>query len=262
MSKEKTKQPEEFDAAATAALVEEAPAELVDPGYGDDRHLPAVRGPVDLDAPANVDVSGVPPPRLQLTHGVGSLAENFNPGDLVLDKEHLVCPKGGKIEMILLRIDQFYREILSREGWESGQFPQNFEGGTLEECKKAAEKAGLRVEWEGETGPEAGPAMDAIVLLRKPKDLACPLFAIKLDDGEPWAIAMLSADKRVYKTLMRDMGNTIRAKLSAGLYKGRWELWTEIAGSPKSKNKTQVIRTKYIGETTPDQCASIRNSLG
>jgi hypothetical protein len=254
------KNTEEFDASQAATLVEDAPAELLHPD--EDRQLPAVRGPLDLDAPASLDTSDIPPPRLQLTHGVGALAESFNPGDLVLDKEHLVCPKGSKIEAIMLRIDQFYREILSREAWEANEFPRNFEGPDLATCKQRAQAAGLRVDWEGDIGPDAGPAMDIVLLLRQPKGLSCPLFAIKLDDGEPWAIAQLSADKRVYKTLIRDMGNTIRAQLATGLYKGRWEVWTEIGGSPKSKNKTQTIRAKYIGPTTDEQAAAMRGRLG
>lgn len=233
---------------ATTAPVEEAtfaedlPEDLG--GASSSGYMPAMRQGNMLANPSDVtalDMTGVRPPYLTVTHGVGEGAAHFNPGDLVLAKENLVCPKGQKLEVIILKVDQYYKQRLTNEEWSSGMRPQTFK------TKEDAVAAGLRMDWEGNLGPEASMAMDIGILIRKPTDVVCGLFGINIGDGHEYALAILSSDKTAYSYAINDIGNILRFKLAeTGAFSALWEINTELSRpSKKTGNRAQVVRLKF-----------------
>jgi hypothetical protein len=205
-----------------------------------------------------LDIEGARPPYLTIVHGVGEAAETFNPGDLILQKEYLVCPKGKNLEVIILNIVQYYKQRVSSEDWSAGVRPKTFA------TKEEAREAGFSVEWglDG-SGPDVSPAMDLTLLIRKPDDVVCGLFGIDIGDGEEYAIAKLSSDKTAYRYLINDIGLIIKTKLArTGVFSAVWNLYTEMSKPSKRGNRTQVIRAKFVEMLEDDVIQSITSVMG
>ncbi len=245
-------------------LTEPLPAGL---GGADDRqsYVPATRQGMGLAEPGDVvlDMDGVRPPFLTLVHGTSKeLIERFNAGDLVLKKEYCVCPKGGRVQAILLAIDQYKKQRLTQEQWAAGETPRTFK------TNQEAKEAGFRTEWEGDVGPEVGPAMDIVLLLRRNEGVSDALFGVDIgiEDGgkqTDWGFALLSLDKTGYKAFINDVGITVNNKLKrTGLYSGLWELSTELgAAGKKSANRPFVIRARFKGVLDPIVVDNIKSVM-
>lgn len=202
---------------------------------------PAVVGSGALmqEGPIDIDLSTLRPPYMQIAYGVGKLAENFNPGDLVLAREYCLASRGDKpgLEVIILNLTQFQKEYLSREAFTAGERPRVFA------TKQEASAAGLQTEWIAGRGPEVSPACEMTLLIRKPDDVSCDIFALNMDGGE-WAIARCGLDKTAYAVFMKDAGITLKYKLKDGIYGAKWNFWTEMSQPSRSGNTTPVIRAQ------------------
>lgn len=233
-------------------FAEEVPSELVNPEATTETQAltapPSSTALVNPNAVDDLDVGDVPPPYMQLVHGVGEAAELFNPGDLILAKEHLICPKGQKIETIILNISQYYKERVSNDAWMAGERPRIFK--TLEE----AEDVGLRTAWENNIGPDVSRAMNLTLMLRKPEGMNSGMFGIDIGDGHSYALAMFTSDKTAYQYLIKDIGLIIKTKLKrSGVYSGLWDFYTELSKPNSRGNRTQVVRASFkdmLEETT------------
>lgn len=232
----------------------------------ENNYVPATRQGMGMMNPADnvvLDMDGVRPPFLSLVHGTSKeLIEKFNAGDLVLKKEHCVCKKGERVQAILIAIDQYQKERLDQAAWAEGRRPRTFKN------KQEAAAAGLRTEWEGDIGPDVGPAMDIVLLLRRNEGVSDALFGVDLgieDGGKPteWGFALLSLDKTGYKAFINDIAITVNNKLkSTGLYSGLWELNTELAApGKKSVNRPFVIRARFKGILDPYVVENIKSAM-
>lgn len=212
---------------------------------------------INPNAALDLDLEGARPPYLTLVHGVGEAAENFNPGDLILQKEYLVCPKGKSVDIIILNLDQYFKQRVSNDDWQAGIRPQTFK------TKADAKAAGLRTDWENGMGPDVSPAMDLNVLIRKPDDVVCGLFGINIGDEHEYAIARLSSDKTAYKYLFNDIALIIKTKLSStGIFGGVWQFYTELSKANTRGNRTQVIRAKFKEMLSHDVIEGIKSAIG
>lgn len=205
-----------------------------------------------------IDMTGVRPPYLTITHGVGGGAEKFNPGDLVLAKENLVCPKGSALEVVILKVDQYLKQRLTNDEWNAGIRPQTFK------TKEDAKAAGFRTEWENNVGPDVSPAMDIGLLIRKPTDVVCALFGIDSIDDHAYALAILSLDKTAYSYAINDIANILRFRLAkTGAHSALWELNTELSRPAKrTNNRTQIVRFKFRDMLPDDTVRNIEGALG
>lgn len=240
-------------------FAEEVPAELVG-NEEQEFHAPAPTTSsalINPNAAMDLDLEGARPPYLSLVHGVGEAAENFNPGDLILQKEYLVCPKGKTLDIVILNLEQFYKQRVSNDQWQAGVRPQTFK------TKADAEAAGMQTNWVNGVGPDVSPAMDLVVLIRKPEDVVCGLFGIDIGDGHEYAIARMSSDKTAYKYLFGDIGLIIKTKLAkTGIFSGVWEFYTELSKANSRGNRTQIIRAKFKELLPEDVVASIISAIG
>jgi hypothetical protein len=240
-------------------FAEEVPAELFDEEVTQPTALThrTSNALVDLSASLDFNLEGARPPYLALVHGVGEAAANFNPGDLVLHKEYLVCPKGKKLDIVILKIEQYLKQRVSNDDWQAGVRPSTFA------TKADAQAAGLRTDWENGMGPDVSPAMDMNILIRKPADVVCGLFGIDIGDDHEYAIARLSSDKTAYKYLFNDIALIIKTKLAkTGIFSASWEFYTELSKPNTKGNRTQVIRAKFKEMLEPSVTENIVNALG
>lgn len=220
---------------------------------------PAIRrGAGALAAPvAELDTTGIQPPWLSIVHGVGKLAQaGYNPGSLVLGGEHVLAEKNTPINLTVLRYQQYWKQYLSNEDFSAGLRPRLF--ANAEEAKKA----GLRVEWENNMGPEASPAMDWLLLIEKPKDLICGLFGINILDKE-YAVALMTVDKQAYTAVASTFVNAVRFALKErGVYSANWALSTIIKKSQRNPaHSAWIPQLKLAGYHTEEFTTALKGAF-
>jgi len=243
-------------------FAEEIPDELnSEETFEVETNLPAKRTTstalINPNAALEFNLEGVRPPYLTLVHGTSQSASTFNAGDLVLAKENLVCPRGKTIDVVILNIRQYQRQRVNNEDWKAGVRPAEFD------TVKQAKEAGFQTEWVNGVGPEVSPAMDLVLLLRKPKDIVCGLFGIDIGDGNEYAICQMTADKTGYTYLLQDIGLVIKTKLrNTGLFSAVWTASTEMSKPNKKGNRTQVIRFKFKEMLDPKIVQAIDSVIG
>lgn len=191
-------------------------------------------------------------PRLQVAYGVGGLAESFTPGDLVLDKEHLLAKKKEPIRVIIINTLTYWKEYTT---YGTGQMPRTFA------TEKEANDAGLTTKWTNGEGPQCKKAMDLRMLIKKPANLTCGLFGIEAD-GADWAPAIWSVDKTAYERIhgkILPVASFALKKL--GLLYGAWEISTDTEKT-KTGNIIIVPNIKYVGLNSDKLVADVRSVFG
>lgn len=215
---------------------------------------------------AGMSMEGVRPPYLSLVHGTSQelLEKGFNAGDLVLRKEFAVAARGKKLQAIILAYDEYVKERLSQDQWAAKVQPRTFK--TMQD----AANAGLCTVWDDAKGlrPEAGPAMDLVMLIKRNEGVSDALFGVDLgiqEEGREtdWGFALLSLDKGGCKVFKSDVALTVNGKLKkTGIYSGLWELNTELAPpSKKSTNRPFVIRARFKGMLDPVVVENIKGAM-
>jgi hypothetical protein len=210
----------------------EVPAASMDDITDTQEHnLPAVvdtgmkLGAVDGD----VSASDFRLPRLQIAYGVGGLAENFHPGDLVLAGENLLVEKGKPLRVIVLQATTYWKEYTSGKKF--------IPGGPLPQCFKTAAEAhdaGFTTEWTTDptTGVKSGPgcskAMQLKLLIEQPEGILCTLFGIKLGK-KIYAPAIWDVDKSAYRRIQPVVQTASSFSLrERGLLSGVFEIMTKF----------------------------------
>ena len=196
-------------------------------------------------------MDGVRPPFLQLAHATSTSLDmnRFNAGDLVLNKDFLACPKGQKLDVVILNLRRYFKEYLSQDQKDEGMRERQFA------TEKEAEAAGLNMKW-GPQGsgikPQASVAFDMILLIRKPDGVESGLYGVDIGiegpGGKPteWAICRASFDKVNGNLMKNDLTLTVNTKLrSTGVWAAMWEFSTAVHDSPNSKFKPFVVRAKF-----------------
>lgn len=211
------------------------------------------------DATAIPDMRGIAPPRLQLTHGVGGLsASGFNPGDLVLAKEHLLSTRNGPpLRVICLNYKQYWKEYLSATLFNSGVRPRVWPS------EAEVHKAGLTTTWIGGIGPQASLGMDWFMLIEQPKDLKCGLFGVTIG-GKDYAPAVMSFDKTVYQFVAQTfLPAAAYALRKRGVWSAVWEMTTKLL-QPKKQggNPKWVIQLRLADHLPAETVAEIQKEFG
>jgi hypothetical protein len=195
-------------------------------------------------------------PYLQITYGVGGLAENYSLGDLVLGGENLLVHKDTPLELVILRAFVYWKEYLSNEDFKAKIRPRTFA------TEADVHKAGLTTTWtRGPDGTDQGPqcnrAMRMDLIIEQPKDVVCGLFGVELE-GKLYAPARFAVDKTAYRKLAPVIVASAKYRLQpkGGLYVGRFQLTTTVG--KVNSNVTVIPSIKFVGENTPDFIASVR----
>jgi len=171
--------------------------------------------------------------RLQVAFGVGGLAAAGHPqGALVLDGTHVLAVLGGKLGITLVAGIKRYKEWLTPEQWREEKRPRVFD------TEAEVLGNGGTIDWvDGQPKPTFSPVMDYRVLIEKPENVDCGLFAIPLE-GKLYAPAAWTVDKGAYKSVVPTVmkyGATIKQH---GLEAVQWQVST-------------AMRRNNFGSSTP-----------
>lgn len=251
-------------------LVEDIPAELAGPEDTAAETGVALREPMSLLATPGdqlLPMDGIRPPFLQLAHATSTSLDmnRFNAGDLVLNKDFCACPKGQKLDVVILNFQRYFKEYLSQGQKDEGMRERRFAS------EKEAEDAGLNMKW-GPKGsgikPEASVAFDMILLVKKPEGQESGLYGVDIGidgvNGKPteWAICRASFDKTNGNLMKNDLTLIVNTKLRAsGVFSAMWEFYTTIHESEASKFKPFVVRAKFKHMLDKHIVDNIRNVL-
>ena len=190
------------------------------------------------------DNSDIKLPWLQIAYGVGKLATNFTPGDLVLGGDTLLAKKCEPLHCIILGTVKYYKEYLTGEQY------NNRVQARLFKSEEEVRAAGGRLEW-GPKGsnikPDFAPALAITMLVRKPKDLVSGLFGLDLPDGHVYAPALFNADKGTYKRVAPYIALCERFSLrKKGLMSGVFELKTTIETNAKTGRVGPALNIRVV----------------
>jgi hypothetical protein len=182
-------------------------------------------------------------PWLSIAHGVGGLAGIFNPGDIVLDKEHKLAEKKGRpLDIIILNTNTYWKEHINYASGGGAYKPRVFAN------EGEVRAAGLSTEYtEDRMAPRAARAMTLRILIKKPADVSCAYFAVELG-GSLWAPARWAVDKTAYTKVSAKLDPVVGFALrNKSLLHGSWQLSTDT--EKRGTNTVVVPVLKYVGAT-------------
>lgn len=200
-------------------------------------------------------------PTLAIAYGVGKYAAKFSQGDLVLDnkngEEYLLVSKNQPLIVTLVSEQVNWKQYLSKEQRDMGLKPKKYA------TKEEAEAAGEVTDWPpwGTQGPKPTVSRAGVfrMLIQKPKDLGCALFAFPMG-GELWAPAQCFLDKNAFKLVNAGLSQALQFSLAArggNMIAGRFALTTSVTVD-KEKNRTNVVPSlRLVGGNSDKDLAEI-----
>lgn len=238
------------------------------PGRESAGFVPAIRtsGALVASGTTALDMDGVRPPYIQLAHATSTTIDMnvFNAGDIVLAKDFLAAKKGEKMQVIMLNVEKYMKEVISEEQRLDGYAPKTFPN------REACIAAGYNMEWNDAKGlkPAFTVAFDMVLLIRKPEGSACGLYGIPIGvldekgNETEWALCRASFDKGNGRTMNSDITMVINGKLKqTGVYSAVWEFYSEITQNPNAKYHPFVVRARFKGMLDPVVVENIRNAM-
>ena len=164
----------------------------------------------------DIDSSDINMPRLNIVQGVGSLAELFSPGQVVLNQEIVLSNGANPIELTVLTARKQFVENLA---FDADTRPKVFD--TLEEVHAA----GGSINWIGNMRPSYVPVLHVNVLIKAPQGVE-GTFPIHYN-GEDYALAVWTLRGVAYGKAGRNILTAAKFSLKEGLYHGKWMLTTK-----------------------------------
>lgn len=187
----------------------------------------------------DIDSSDITVPRLNIVQGVGSLAELFNPGEIVLNQETVLSNGSTPVELTVLSARKQFVENL---GFDEDARPKVFD--TLEEIHAA----GGTIEWIGDTRPSYVPVLHVQLVLKAPAGVegAFPLCY----NGEDYALAVWTLRGVAYGKAGRNILTAAKFALRDGLHNGKWTLTTKREKYGRNSVFVPVLRN--VGRNAPE----------
>lgn len=162
-----------------------------------------------------VDRSDIKMPYVAIVQSVGPLSENFEPGQVVLNKEFVVSEPEAPTNLTALNVRVYYVENLPYDGEKQARIFQ-----TMEEVKAA----GLHTEWIGDEKPPASKVAEVLVALESATEN--PLYPHQFGGKHyalaSWGLRSSSSFNRAGKILL----TAASYSLKDGLHNGSWQLST------------------------------------
>jgi hypothetical protein len=190
----------------------------------------------------DVSAKDIPMPLLSVVYGVGELATKFSPGDLVLDREHLLVKKTEPLTAILVSAEIYWKEYLDQAAYAASMVPRIFR--TEEEVTAVG---GSTVFGPNGERPTFKRAMSLKMLLEKPSNLECYLFNIDLLGSRGVGLEIIKQSSFALK--------------QRGLLAGRWQITTayEEIGANKVISPSIKLLPK---QHTDAEIAEIKAAIG
>lgn len=208
----------------------------------------------------DISQSDIPMPPLNVVYGVGDLAAKFSPGDLVLDREHLLVQKTQPLNVIIVSGQIYWKEYLDQAAYASGLIPRIFRD---EDEVLAA--GGTTAYGPNDEKPTFKRAATLKLLIEKPEKVECYLFTIDLL-GKKYAPAKWFVDKTAYaRARGRGVGLELMKQASfalkqRGLLAGKWQVTTGFEDI--GQNKVVAPNIRLVGQFTDDEIAQIKTAIG
>lgn len=204
-------------------------------------------------------------PRLKIAYGVGGLAAEFNQGDLVLNvggkdgENYLLVHKEQPLQIIVLAMDTYWKEYLSKEDWDAGVRPREFL--TTDEVEAVGGTWKMPPYGSGKPLPTFGGAAHIKLFVEKPEGIVCGLFGVTLKD-RIFAPAVWSVDKGAFRNvasvIKNDRGFALRDR---GLLSVTYTVATSVTVNP-AKNRTIVTPKLRISKHHDDETiAALKDML-
>jgi len=191
-------------------------------------------------------------PILKIAHGVGNLAEDYSPGDLVLDEEALLAHKGEPLKWIYIGAMKYWKEYLKYDP--SGETrPREFF------TKKEVLENGGTVTWNKQTGegPSFRRAMRLDMLIQQPEGIISHHFGVEIGD-KVYAPARMFVEKGSYNNVAPKLKSAEDFSLrKRGLSSGLFELSTKSI-TYNTGNKSFVPQVRLIGSLTDEEFEELK----
>ena len=193
-------------------------------------------------------------PYLQMAFGVGSLAKDFSPGDLVLNGDSLLVHKNEPLLITIAGVEVYWKEYLTNAQYLAQYRPRSFA------TEAEVHAAGGTTVWINDTAPTFSKAINMKVLIRKPANVISGLFGLTLG-GHEYAPARWIADKTAYRKVAPVVLTTAQFALrKKGLLSGIFEVKTVIEQKGQTTKVFPSIR--LVGENSPEFIAETRAAFG
>lgn len=222
---------------------------------------PNAVGALVIDDPATAMRGALP--ILGLTHGVGTLATKFNPGDLVLGEDSLLVTKGQELKVIFLVGELYWKEYLNKEQYAAGLKPREFR------TEAEVNANGGSTTW-GKDGqaPTFKPAGKFVVAIEKPANVVSDYFTTDFK-GTKWALARWFLDKSAYSRkggkgvgdiLIRKLKGELAPRGADAMLSGIWIVKTQVEKLPNGNTLVSPC-IELKGQLTPDEVGALRGIL-
>ena len=206
----------------------------------------------DVEAPqfgiaGDVDESDIIRPSLKLVHGVGDLAEHFDPGELVFNKEVAL---ERPVQLSFLAGKKEWVENVEYGGDQIARIFQN---------EREAHAEGLTTQWGADsTPPDCFPRLTTVVAIES--ETEHPGFMFEYD-GKYIALAEFIMQKSAYnragKLVMTAAQHTYAKR--GGLPRGLWSL--DTAKTKAGKNVIQVPVLRGVGQNSDEKVEFLKSLI-
>ncbi len=199
-------------------------------------------------------------PYISIVYGVSKIIDQYDVGDIVLDKNTLLAHKNEPMKFIVLQANSYWKEWFSPEEREIAQAEQRYERRfqTREEVTAAGGTCPLPSGgWPNGERPTFSHAMDIDILIQKPESLVSGLFGVEIGD-KAYAPARWIVDKTTFKNVGPVIAGAKRMALrNRGLSSGVFEATIKMV---QGKKGTQPIpQVRLAGNLSDDELDQLKS---
>jgi len=199
-------------------------------------------------------------PYISIVYGVSKIINQFDVGDIVLDKNTLIAHKNEAMKFIVLQAHPYWKEWFTPEEREIAQAEQRYERrfNTREEVAAAGGTCPLPSGgWPNGERPTFSHAMDIDILIQKPKDLVSGLFGVEIGE-QAYAPARWIVDKTTFKNVGPVIAGSKRMALrNRGLSSGIFEATIKMVQGKKGTQPVPNVR--LAGNLSDDELDQLKS---
>lgn len=242
-------------AEVSAAIVQASPQPLA-------VEAPTPRGPLVAEGVVGeVSMSDIKLPRINLVQKVGTLADSFQPGQILFEKHAVLADTKNSVDLTPLRIrKQYQRKVAWGEG-ASGEAPEVYD--TAAQVREAGGSLQFGDEnyFQEIAHIEFAIKLPTGFLSQELKETAeiIDLFPYT-HDNHPYAIAIWTVASSAYTALAKPIFTHAASLLRNGLYTGHYNVSTEVKKS--AKNSWYAPKAVFAGKHTPEAAEFFKSIAG
>ena len=185
-------------------------------------------------------------PYLSIVYGVSKIADQFDTGDLVLDKTALIAHKNEAMKFVVLSTESYWKEWFTPEEREIAQAEQRYERQfrTREEVLAAGGTTPLPGSgaWPDGMRPTFSQAMKINMIIRKPANLVDGMFGVTIGEHD-YAPACWIVDKTTHKKVAPVIAGANKLALkNRGLSSGVFECVIKMVPGKRGTQPTPNVK--------------------